>query len=133
MGGTTLAPRSPDRYGRTRTPSRRTVTVLAASLMTVLVAFLLWVSIRQGSPDVRWSIQSTSYGDGTRAEIIATFTLPPGHRAICTVTASNQGLATVGRSDVTVGPSSSRTFTATIQVPTMEPAVGATIRACVLA
>ncbi|HET9658442.1 MAG TPA: DUF4307 domain-containing protein [Kineosporiaceae bacterium] len=121
------------RYGTTAGSSRRTVIALAASLMTVLIAYLIWVSIHQGTPDVRWSVQDTSFTDGTRAEITADFTLEPGHRAICTMTAANQNLTTVGLSDVTVGPSTSRTFRATIRVPTMEPATSATIRACVLA
>jgi hypothetical protein len=123
--------RPPDRYGRSATPSRRGVAVLAGVLATPLLAWVVWYAVTAGNPAVQYSVADNGPLDDTHAHLTAEFTMSPGKRAICTVSAANTARTVVGWSDLVVGPSTERTFRTTLEVPTMERAAGATITACV--
>lgn len=123
--------RPADRYGRSTTPSRRGVVIAAAVLGTLLLAWLTWYALSRGNPAVQYSVTDNGPVDDTRARVTAQFTMTPGKRAVCRVTASNAVRTVVGWSDLTIGPSTQRTFTGTLEVPTMERAAGVTITACV--
>jgi len=131
MSSPGIATRPADRYGRSTIPSRRAVIVLASVLGSVLLAWIAWYALTQGNPPVQYSVTDGGPADDTHARITARFTMDPGTRAICRVSAANAARTVVGWSDLTVGPAADRSFSVTLEVPTMERAAGVTITACV--
>jgi hypothetical protein len=107
--------------------------VLGTVLVTLLTVWAAWAVISFTNKSVHFSKLSDRVVDQTRTEITFQVTMPPGRRAVCTIRALNLGKTQVGVLDTTVGPSATKTFTATAQVPTMEQAAGVEVKACMLA
>lgn len=125
--------RPADRYGRSGMPSQRTMVLIGGILVISLTAWVGWVTVAGSSSPVRYAMLSDNIVGQTRTDVTFQVTMNPGEQAICTVRARNAGLTVVGWTDITVGPSPDRTFTASAQVPTMEQASGGEVKACVLA
>lgn len=134
MSQTPIATRPADRYGRASSPtSPRKMIILGAVLVTFITAWVFWGAFAFTSAKVSFSLLQQQVVDPTRTEVTFMISLDPGKKAACTVQALNAGKTIVGRVDVTVGPSTQKEFTSTVQVPTMEQAVGSQVKACVLA
>jgi hypothetical protein len=126
-----VATRPADRYGRT-VPSARKMVTLGAVLTASITAWAAWASLGSADP-VAYSTLSQRVVDQTLIDVTFQVSMPPGARAICTVRAVNTVSTPVGNVDVTVGPSTDRSFSVTVRLPTMEQAAAGDVKACVLA
>jgi hypothetical protein len=133
MGQTPIATRPAGRYDGTSTGSSRTMISVGAVVVALITAWVIWDAFALTSSTVASSIVSQRVVDPTRIDVTLTIVLDPGRKAVCTVHALNPGKTVVGNVDVTVGPSTQKEFTSTVQVPTMEQAAGSEVKACVLA
>lgn len=125
------ADRYADRYGRREPGAGRRAGIAAAAVLVLLgVVWAGWIGVRQARTPVRWVESTVTTVDDGTAQLAFSVTTDPGNAVVCTVRMFNQGLTEVGRIDVTVGPSSGRTFRAVATVPTFERATSARIRAC---
>lgn len=131
MSEVRVATRPADRYGRA-VPSQRKMVILGAVLVASITAWVAWASFGSGNP-VTYSKLSQHVVDQTLVDVTFQVAMPPGKRAICTVRAVNTGRTPVGNVDVTVGPSTDRSFSVTVRLPTMEQAAAGDVKACVLA
>ena len=119
-----------DRYGTPRPGRGRRIGTAAAVLTAALVGWAGWVAWSTAAAPVRWQDGAFTLVDAGRARLTFDVTTDPGHLAVCTVRIFNSGLTEVGRQDVPAGPSTSRTFSVTADVPTFEAAASGTVRAC---
>lgn len=120
-----------DRYGRAAAGPRRLAVLLAGGLLVaVLFGWAVYVGVMVARQPVHWTDVSYSVIDDGHVRITFQVSLKPGHTAMCTVQALNQGFTTVGQLDVKVGPARTDQFTVTTTVPTSERAVNASVKAC---
>jgi hypothetical protein len=126
--------RPADRYGRTPTPRGRLLRRLAVGLLLAVgVGWAAWAGIVSARTPIRVANVQVSVVDEARVQVGFQVRMAAGRTAVCTVTATNAGAATVGRMDVRVGPSALEVVEVTAEVPTTERARTAQIRACALA
>jgi Domain of unknown function (DUF4307) len=125
--------RPADRYGRATRSNRRTLIIVGTVFVILLTVWVGWIAVVTSDPGVAYSAVSSSTSSQTQAEITLQITMNPGKKAICRVQAKDAAMTVVGWSNVTVGPSSERTFTTTFPVPTMAQATTTEVKACVLA
>lgn len=123
----------PDRYGR-RDPrrSRRGALIGGGLVVVLMLTWAGWVGIRQSQIPVRWDGLRFALVDDGHARLTFRVLTDPGRKIVCTVRMFNSGLTEVGRTDVTLGPSTEPTFRADVTVPTFEPATSGVVRGCVL-
>lgn len=124
--------RPADRYGRATTSSTRRLVIVGTLIVSLITAWVIWDAMAMAGHKVSHSLVSQQILGPTRVDVTFAITLEPGRRAACTVYALNAGKTIVGNVDVTVGPSQEREFISTVQVPTMEQAIGSQVKACVL-
>ncbi len=126
-----------ERYGRSRSSTRRTRfvgVIVAAAISLVFVAWAIWGGLVDSpnaqftAVDARHSIVSDSAVDVTWE-----FTAPPGTAARCAVQALNSTFAIVGWKEVEVPASTEITRVFTERVLTTELAVTGLIYRCWLA
>jgi hypothetical protein len=107
--------------------------ITGAILVSFITAWLAWDTIAASQAKVHHSKLAQRVVDVTRTDVTFQISVKPGQRVVCTVHALNAGKGIVGSVDVTAGPSAQEAFTVTVQVPTMEQAIGGDVKACVLA
>lgn len=121
----------PDRYGRgDPAAGRRRAMIGGGVVVVLLLAWAGWVAVRQATTPVRWQTGAFDAQDDGHAALTFRVTTDPGRSVVCTVRMFNSGLTEVGRADVTVGPSTDRTFASTVTIPTFEAATSGQVRAC---
>ena len=133
MSEARVATRPADRYRRPATPNRRLVAVIGGILVIFLTGWLGWIALSMSDNPVSFSLTGQEVPSPTEAVVTFQVSMDPGRRAVCTVRATDSAMTIVGWTDAPVGPSSQRTFTVTVRVPTMQQAAGGEVKACVLA
>jgi hypothetical protein len=128
-----VAGRPANRYGRPAGSNHRTLIIVGTIFVILLTVWVGWIAIATSDPGVSYNAVASSSTGQTQADITVEITMDPGKKAICRVQAKDPGMTVVGWSNVTVGPSSQRTFTITVSVPTMAQATAGEVKACVLA
>ena len=131
QAGATARERYADRYGL-RGPRRGALIVTASVLISLAVAWAVWVGIAAGRRPVLWSDVGFSVRGDAQMQLTFDVEMAPGTRAVCTVQALSQTFSVVGRLDVPVGPSSARVLRRTVTIPTIEPAATAQVKDCAL-
>jgi hypothetical protein len=132
MAQGTVPAKPADRYGTRGTGSGRRIGLIAVGgvLAITSLAWAGWVGYASAHVPVRWQDGGFEPVDDGHAQLTFDVTTTPGRAVVCTVRMFNDGLTEVGRMDVAAGPSRSRTFSVTANVPTFEAAGSGTVRAC---
>jgi len=124
-----LASGAPYARAPVRSGSRRAL-IGGGVVAALLLAWAGWVGVRQAQIPVRWQEGMFTLLDDGHAQLEFSVTTDPGTAVVCTVRMLNSGLTEVGRMDVTVGPSTERTFRTRATILTFEAASSGTIRTC---
>lgn len=123
-----------DRYGRRPPWSRRRALAAAGVALAVAVAWLAWVAVRTGSPEISWQdVGFRVLSDGAaQVTFDVTFAarVAPARTAVCTLQAQNVLHTEVGRLDVAVGPAADRRQRITRRLATSEQATSARVETC---
>lgn len=125
------AGRPPDRYRRSDPERTRRRTRIGAVVMVLaMLGFAVWMGVREARKPAHWRSGAFTAVDDGSAQLEFTVTTTPGRRIVCTVQMFNPGLTEVGRTDVTVGPSTAQEIVTVATVPTFELASSGTVRTC---
>ncbi len=124
------------RYGRTRSSTRRTKTIVIGTGIAFVVVFSLWL-VWGGLLGAPAQLESNDVGhtivSDSEVSVSWQFTVPPGTPAKCAVQALNTTFGIVGWKIVDVPASAERTRKLTQTVRTTELAVSGLIYRCWLA
>lgn len=128
-----VAAKLDQRYGRTRSPRRRRLSLIAGVLAAALaLAWLVWAGLGGNGA----SVTSTDVGFRIVGDSAVDFTFDvakdPARTASCTLQALDRTNGTVGLVTVTVGPSREQVTRTTRTIRTSAAAVNAVVRSCTL-
>jgi hypothetical protein len=122
------------RYGRRR-PARgrkRVLVAVLALLVAAVTGWAVWAAFAVARSSLSWLDQGADAANPAAVRVSFAVTAAPGAHVVCTVRATDGGGVVVGWLDVPVTvPASGRT-TATVVVPTSQPATGGGVAACAL-
>lgn len=90
-----------DRYGRPTDArgarkTRRTVSIIAGSLLALFIAWILWTDQLGFGPQVSWKDTSNIIVNDSTVEVEFTLTATPGHEVACAIQAQDRSFVTVG-------------------------------------
>ncbi|MDO5697736.1 MAG: DUF4307 domain-containing protein [Dermatophilus congolensis] len=122
--------RGPRDYWRSITPGRRKAVGLAAVLVLIGSLVAVWFGLASA---VGWPIQrdlSYTVHDASSVTVRFEVTKPPEMTAVCEVVAQEVGKAVVGRTEVTIPPSSERTTQHEVTLRTTTLAVIGLAKTC---
>lgn len=124
------AGRGPREYWRSISPGRRKVVGFAAVLVTVGSLVAVWFGL---SASVGWPVQrdlAYTVHDAGSVTVRFEVTKPQEMTAVCEVVAQEVGKAVVGRTDVTIPPSTERTTRHEVTLRTTTLAVIGLVKTC---
>jgi len=125
--------RPADRYGdrpRSATVRRRLIVAFVAFAAAVM-ALAAWAAVERYRTGISWIELGLTARDETSATLTFQVSMPAGRTAVCTVRAVNEGLAEVGRQDITVGPSQEGSIRVTATIKTSERASAGSVKTCI--
>lgn len=125
-----VAVHGPREYWRSISPGRRKAVGLAAVLVLVGSLIAVWFGL---AASVNWPVQrdlSYTVHNAGLTTVRFEVTKPPEMTAVCDVVAQEVGKAVVGRTPVTIPPSTERTTRHEVEVRTTTLAVIGLVKTC---
>ncbi len=121
------------RYGGGGTQDRRTLWIIASSLIMIALGWFAWQALALNTPAPTAEPLAMNVISDQEVEVTYNLTAEIGSVVTCTVTAVNDSYTEVGVRQVTVGPTDREVTAVTTRVATIQRAAGANVEGCTTA